>query len=72
MSVYKVKSHGQSMTETDEYLISSEDDLANLPGSAAPGSVAYTANLSSVYIKDIDGTWVSAITEPDSAEESDG
>ena len=72
MSVYKVKNRGESVTETDEFIISDADDVANLPTSATPGSIAYTANLSSVYIKDIDGTWVSAITEPDSVEESAG
>ena len=73
MSIYKVKNRGESVTETDEFLISGESDVANLPDSATPGSIAYTANLSSVYIKDIDGTWVAAIEpEPDSVEDSNG
>jgi len=67
MSFLKIKSHGQSVTEVDEFLISSSDDTANLPDDAAPGSMAYTADLTYLAIKDIDGSWVAAIGGGDNA-----
>lgn len=39
---------------------SSEDlqaSLASLPPELAPGSMAYTADLTSMFQKDLDGTW---------------
>lgn len=63
MSINKVKWRGASATEVDEYLISSADDVANLPVEAATGSIAYTATLSYVGMKDIDGEWKSVIEE---------
>ncbi len=43
--------------EKVEVLIESSSDLANLPEGLAAGSVAYTASLSAMYMKAIDGTW---------------
>lgn len=43
--------------EKVEVLIESSSDLANLPEGFAAGSVAYTASLSAMYMKAIDGTW---------------
>lgn len=40
-----------------EILIDSEGDLANIPEDTAPGSVAYTASMDSMYMKSIGGTW---------------
>ena len=40
-----------------EVLIESASDLADLPAHLAPGSVAYTASMSAMYMKAIDGTW---------------
>ena len=40
-----------------EVLIESSSDLANLPENLAPGSVAYTASMSYIAMKAIDGTW---------------
>ena len=40
-----------------EVLIESSADLANLPENLAPGSVAYTADMSYIAMKAIDGAW---------------
>ena len=40
-----------------EVLIDSAADLASLPDNLAAGSVAYTASMSAMYMKAIDGTW---------------
>ena len=40
-----------------EVLIESSSDLANLHADLAPGSIAYTASLSPMYMKAINGTW---------------
>ena len=40
-----------------EVLIESSADLADLPDDLAAGSVAYTASMSAMYMKAIDGTW---------------
>lgn len=40
-----------------EVLIESAADLANLPEELAAGSVAYTASMSVMYMKAINGTW---------------
>jgi len=40
-----------------EVLIESAADLASLPDDLAAGSVAYTASMSVMYMKAIDGTW---------------
>ena len=40
-----------------EVLIDSAADLAGLPDNLAAGSVAYTASMSAMYMKAIDGTW---------------
>lgn len=40
-----------------EILIESAADLEDLPDDIAPGSVAYTASMSPMYMKAIDGTW---------------
>jgi len=78
MSFVKVKSHGLSATETDEYLVSSSDDTANLPTDAPVGSFAFTADLTYVAVKDLDGSWKAAVepepdeTEPAAEEVNDG
>lgn len=38
-------------------LVRSSDKVSSLPADAAPGSTAYTADLSYMAMKDIDGTW---------------
>lgn len=38
-------------------LLKSSDKVSSLPEEAAPGSTAYTADLSYIAMKDIDGTW---------------
>jgi hypothetical protein len=63
MSICKVKGRGASATEVDEFLVESADDAANLPTDAAPGSIAYTADLTYVAMKDINGEWKAAIEE---------
>lgn len=40
-----------------EFLIDSSADLADLPEDAAPGSVAYTANMGYMAMKDNSGQW---------------
>ena len=40
-----------------EALIESANDLTNLPEDLAPGSVAYKADMSLMYMKDLDGSW---------------
>lgn len=40
-----------------EILIDSSADLANVPTDTAPGSVAYTADMSYIAMKANDGTW---------------
>ena len=48
-------------TQTDigkrEILIDAAGDLANIPADTAPGSVAYTADMTLMYMKANDGTW---------------
>lgn len=43
--------------QTVEVLISSSSDVSTLPERFAPGSVAYTADLDYVAIKDPAGIW---------------
>ena len=43
--------------EKAEVMIESANDLDSLPEELAPGSVAYTASLSLMYMKGLDGTW---------------
>lgn len=54
-----VKSAGgvPESAEKVEVLIESSSDLSSLPDDIAPGSVAYTASMSAMYMKAIDGTW---------------
>lgn len=40
-----------------EVLVESESDLAALPENLATGSMAYTADFSGLWMKNIDGTW---------------
>ena len=46
----------ESLDKT-EFLIDSSSDVSNLPDNAAPGSMAYTASLSDMYMKSASGTW---------------
>jgi len=59
MAYQIVKSAGgvQEASEKCEVLIDSSSDLTNLPEELSPGSVAYTADLTSMYMKAINGTW---------------
>ena len=43
--------------QTVEVLVASESDVAELPDRFAPGSVAYTADMEYIAVKDLDGTW---------------
>lgn len=43
--------------EKCEVMIESSADVASLPEELAPGSFAYTASLSLMYMKGLDGTW---------------
>lgn len=57
---YKIVKSSNNKTEPDdkcEVLIQSEADLSELPEKLAPGSVAYKADMSLIYMKDIDGSW---------------
>jgi len=57
---YKIVKSSSGTPESEnkcEVLIESSSDLANLPADLAPGSMAYTASLSAMYMKAIDGTW---------------
>ena len=58
--MYKiVKTAGgvQENADKAEVMIQSADDLEDLPEQLAPGSVAYKADMSLIYMKDVDGTW---------------
>ena len=44
-------------SEKCEVMIESSSDIDSLPEDLAPGSVAYTASLSLMYMKGLDGTW---------------
>lgn len=45
------------LTGRQEILVDSSSDLASIPETVPAGSVAYTADLSSIWIKAISGTW---------------
>lgn len=45
------------LTGRQEILVDSENDLATIPEDAPAGSVAYTADLSQIWIKSISGVW---------------
>lgn len=52
------KSHYEPGTgNIAEALVDAESDLADLPEEYAPGSVAYTADLTSMWQKGPDGNW---------------
>ena len=59
MAYQIIKSGGgvPESSEKCEVMIESAGDLSSLPKDLAPGSVAYTASLSLMYMKDLDGTW---------------
>ena len=59
MAYQIVKSSGgvPESAEKCEILIDSDSDLSDLPDKLSPGSVAYTASMSKMYMKSIDGTW---------------
>lgn len=40
-----------------EILVDGQSDLAGLPADAAPGSVAYTADMTGMWMKDNAGAW---------------
>ena len=68
MGFQQIKARGDMVTEVDEFMIESSDDLSNLPSTAAPGSIAYTADMSYVAQKDINNTWAT-ILEPAEVED---
>ena len=43
--------------------IESQSDLADIPDTVSPGSLAYTPGLENVYQKDFDGNWVEVVLE---------
>lgn len=57
---FKITKSSSGAEESDnkcEVLIDSSSDLSSLPDDLAPGSMAYTASLSDMYMKAINGTW---------------
>ena len=62
MAFFQTQYYGQAPIQVDTFLIESQSDLTNLPV-CLPGSVAYTADKSAVYIKDVDGQWVEDPTQ---------
>ena len=56
-AIVKSSSGTEETANKCEVLIESASDLTNLPEDLAPGSVAYTASMSAMYMKAIDGTW---------------
>lgn len=40
-----------------EVLVDSQADLASIPSDSAPGSIAYTADMKNMWMKDNDGSW---------------
>ena len=56
-SVLKSTSGTQESANKVEILIDAANDLNTLPTEYAPGSIAYTADLSQMYMKSLDGTW---------------
>ena len=57
---YRIMKSGSGVQEDAnkaEVLIEGADDLATLPDTLSPGSVAYKADMSLLYMKDLDGTW---------------
>ena len=59
ISVVKVNDKPASV-DYKELIMDSSSDVSSLPTNVADGSVAYTADLSSIYIFK-NGTWVSAV-----------
>ena len=56
-AIIKSNSGVEEAANKCDALIESASDLADLPGDLAPGSLAYTASMSAMYMKDLDGTW---------------
>jgi len=57
VAIHMIQGRGNSETTRTEYMIESAADIAKLPVSA-PGSLAYTADLSLIYQADLNGQWV--------------
>lgn len=57
-----VESRNDNTIETDgmkcSILIEAPSDLDSLPPDVNPGSIAYTANFSCIYCKDVNGEWM--------------
>ena len=67
----QLQTQGNTVTTTAEYMVANEADVENIPDDAPVGSIAYTASLSYIAIKNEDGEWENVIE--DSAEgENDG
>ena len=51
------KGDGYERSGVCTIMIESASDIQNLPGDIAPGSVAYTADMSLMYMFGLDGQW---------------
>lgn len=49
--------------EAKTILVTSETDLALLPETYAPGTIAYTAGFAKMWMKAADGTWADCFGE---------
>lgn len=57
---YKIVKSSSGKEESEnksEVLVDSSSDLADLPENLSPGSIAYTATLTSMWMKSLSGTW---------------
>ena len=60
MSDYAIVKSSSGVLESAnkcEVLLKNTAALSSLPDELAPGSVAYIANLTEMYMKDLDGDW---------------
>ena len=51
------KGDGYQRSNVCTIMIESENDIDNLPGDVAPGSIAYTADMSLMAMFGLDGEW---------------
>lgn len=51
------KGDGYQVSNMCTIMIEGSSDVANLPDNVAPGSIAYTADMSLMYMFGLDGTW---------------
>ena len=55
--IVKSSSGKEEPENKSEVLVDSSSDLAGLPENLSPGSIAYTATLTSMWMKSLSGTW---------------